>query len=185
MSNAPNVLKEATSLTIGSAVLMILLGMLAIALPAAMGLGVALVVAWIIIFGGISHFVYAFAAEGAGQVVWRFLVGVVYILGGIYLAFHPGLSLATLTLLLGAIFIVEGVMRAVLFFQLRTLPRAGWILFDSLMTLLLGVLIIGGWPTSSAWAIGTIVGVNLLVSGFTRLMLSVAARKAINAAAHG
>ncbi|HVP68035.1 MAG TPA: hypothetical protein VMT17_12300 [Anaeromyxobacteraceae bacterium] len=52
------------------------------------------------------------------------------------------------------------------------------------MTLLLAVLIIAGWPTSSVWAIGTIVGVNLLVSGFSRFVLSVAARKAIQAEAH-
>jgi len=185
LGSSTEALRKATGLSIGSAVLMILLGMLAIALPGTMGIGVAILVAWIIIFGGVSHLVYAFAAERAGQVAWRLLVGVVYVLGGVYLALNPGLSLVTMTLMLGAIFIVEGVMRGVLFFQLRALPRVGWILFDSLMTVLLGVLIMAGWPTSSAWAIGTIVGVNLLVSGFTRLMLSVAARKTIEAPAHG
>ncbi|HVP68034.1 MAG TPA: DUF308 domain-containing protein [Anaeromyxobacteraceae bacterium] len=125
LESSTEVLKRATGLSIGTAALMILLGMLAIVLPGAMGIGVAMVVAWIIIFGGVSHIVYAFAAERAGQVAWRLLIGVVYVLGGVYLALNPGLSLVTLTLMLGAIFIVEGVMRGVLFFQLRTLPRAG------------------------------------------------------------
>src|SRR6266851_6716243 len=160
---------------------MIVLGVLAVAVPQATGVGVAMVVAWITIFGGLAHLAYAFAAESAGTVLWRLLIGVVYIAGGIYLAANPGLSLLALTLVLAGIFFAEGVMRIVFFFQTRPLPGAGWVLFDGIMTLVLGFLVMRNWPDSSQWAIGTIVGVNLIVSGFTRLMLSVAARKALKA----
>src|SRR6266851_3454839 len=108
---------------------------------------------------------------------------VVYIAGGIYLAANPGLSLQALTLVLAGIFFAEGVMRMVFFFQTRPLPGSGWILSDGVLTVLLGFLIVRDWPASSSWAIGTIVGVNLCVSGITRLMFSVMARRALTAEA--
>ena len=125
----------------------------------------------------------AFAAQGAGAFLWRTLIGVVYVIGGVYLAFHPGLALESLTLVVAAIFFAEGVLDIVVFFQFRSLSGSGWILFDSVVTLLLAYLIWRPWPFSSTWAIGSLVGINLIVSGFTRLMYSVAARKTMNAMA--
>jgi len=84
---------------------------------------------------------------------------------------------------LAGIFFAEGVMRMVFFFQTRPLPGSGWILSDGVLTVLLGFLIVRDWPASSSWAIGTIVGVNLCVSGITRLMFSVMARRALTAEA--
>jgi uncharacterized membrane protein HdeD (DUF308 family) len=68
------------------------------------------------------------------------------------------------------------------FFQVRGVEGAGWILFDAVVTLVLAYVIWRPWPASSSWAIGTLVGVNLVISGFTRLMYSVAARKTLKAA---
>lgn len=182
-STSESTLKQAAGLSIGSAVVMTLLGILSIVLPGVSGLGVAIFVAWTAILAGIAHVVYAFGAERAGQVLWHLLIGVVYVIGGIFLMVNPGLGLVSLTLLLGAIFIVEGVTRFVIFFRARALPGAGWILLDGVTTVLLGVLVVARWPSDSAWAIGTIFGVNLISSGVTRLMVSVAARRALGAAA--
>jgi uncharacterized membrane protein HdeD (DUF308 family) len=168
-------------MSIGLAVLMIVLGFLAVALPLATGIGVAILVSWIVVFGGFTYVAYAFAAKGAGAFLWRMLIGIVYVIGGFYLVFHPGLALESLTLVLAAILVAEGVLQMVVFFKFRSLPGSGWVLFDGIMTLLLGFLIGYPWPLSSGWAIGTLVGINLLVSGFTRLMYSVAARKVLKA----
>ena len=124
-----------------------------------------------------------FAGESAGTFFWRLLIGIFYVVGGFYLAFHPTLSLVSLTLVLAGIFFAEGALRIIFFFQSRSLPGGGWILFDGVTTFILGFLLVRSWPASSVWAIGTIVGVNLIVSGFTRLMYSVAARTALKAAA--
>jgi uncharacterized membrane protein HdeD (DUF308 family) len=171
--------RQAAGLSIGISLVMIALGVLSIAVPQATGTGVAVFVAYIIIFGGLAHLAYAFAAERAGTFFWRLLIGVAYVVGGLYLAFNPGLSLEALTLVLAVIFFVEGLLRIVFFFQSRSLPGAGWILFDGVMTVILGFLIVRNWPSSSSWAIGTIVGVNLCVSGVTRLMFSASARRAL------
>jgi uncharacterized membrane protein HdeD (DUF308 family) len=170
-------------MSIGWAILMIVLGFLAVALPLATGIGVAIMVGWIIVFSGFAYLAYAFAAQGAGAFLWRMLIGIAYVVGGLYLVIHPGLALQSLTLVVAAILFAEGVLQMIVFFQFRSLPGSGWILFDSIMTLLLGFMIAYPWPLSSAWAIGTLVGVNLLVSGFTRLMYSTAARKELKAMA--
>lgn len=178
-----DVFKEARGTVIGWAVLMIVLGFLALFLPLATGIGVSILVSWIILFGGIAHLVYAFAARDAGAFLWRILIGIVYVAGGGYLAFHPGLALESLTLVLAGIFFVEGVLEVVAFFLFRALSGSGWILFDGIATLLLAFLIWYSWPSSSTWAIAILVGINLIVSGFTRLMYSVATPKALKAAA--
>jgi uncharacterized membrane protein HdeD (DUF308 family) len=178
-----DVLKEATAMSIGWAVAMIVLGFLALYMPFTTGIAVSVFVGWIIVFSGFAHLAYSFAASGAGAFLWRMLVGIVYIVGGGYLAFHPGLALESLTLVVAAIFFFEGVMEIVVFFQFRSLPGSGWILFDGLLTVVLAYLIWRPWPSSSAWAIGILLGINLIVSGVTRLMYSVSARKTLNAIA--
>lgn len=178
-----DVFKKVTGMSIGLAVLMIVLGFLAVALPLATGIGVSILVGWIVVFGGFTYVAYAFTAEGAGAFLWRMLIGIVYVVGGIYLLFHPALALQSLTLVLAAILIAEGVLQMIVFFKFRSLPGSGWVLFDGIVTLLLGFMIGSPWPSSSGWAIGTLVGINLLVSGFTRLMYSVAARKELKATA--
>jgi uncharacterized membrane protein HdeD (DUF308 family) len=176
-------LKEATGMSIGMAVIMIVLGFLAVFLPGAAGIGVSLVVSWVMVFSGFAYLAYAFAAQEAGAFLWRMLIGVAYVIGGGYLAYHPGLALESLTLVVAAILFVEGVMEIAVFFQFRSLTGSGWILFDAIVTLILAYVIWRPWPSSSAWAIGTLVGVNLIVSGVTRLMYSVTARKTLKAIA--
>ena len=177
------VFEEVTGASIGWAVVMIVLGFAAVFLPFAAGIGLSIFVSWIIVFSGFAYIAYAFAAQGAGAFLWRMLIGIAYVFGGGYLAFHPGLALESLTLVLTAIFFVEGVLQIVVFFQSRALPGSGWILFDGVITLLLAYLIGRPWPSSSTWAIGTLLGINLIVSGSTRLMYSIAARKAVKATA--
>lgn len=178
-----DVFKQATGMSIGFSLVMILLGFLAVFLPFAMGIGVSILVSWIIVFGGLTYLAYAFAARGAGSFLWRMLIGIVYVIGGVYLAFHPRLALESLTLVVAAIFFIESVLEIVVFFQLRALSGSGWILFDGIVTLILAYAIWRPWPSSSVWAIGMLLGINLIVSGFTWLMLMTATRKALKAMA--
>jgi uncharacterized membrane protein HdeD (DUF308 family) len=172
--------RHVTGLAIGFAVLMIVLGFAAILKPFAAGVGISIFIAWIIVFSGVVHIFYAFAARSPGSFLWRTLIGVAYIVGGMYLLKNPSIALASFTLLLAAILIAEGVFQVIAFFQLRVLPGSGWILLDGILTLILGGLIAYPWPGSSLWAIGTLIGVNLIISGSTRLMQSVAARSLIS-----
>jgi len=139
-------------------------------------------VAWLIVLAGVVHIIVAFHAREAGSVIWRLLVGLAYICFGAYLIARPALGVASLTLVLASLFLVEGIFDIVLYFKARSIVRATWILLDGIVTLLLGLLIYVHWPSSSAWAIGTLVGVSLIFSGVTRVMVSLAVRRAAGVA---
>ena len=79
--------------------------------------------------------------------------------------------------MLASLFLIEGILDIVLFFKMRSLGGSSWVLVDGIVTLLLGLLIYMQWPSSSAWAIGILVGVSMIISGVTRVMLSLAVRK--------
>jgi len=162
-----------------AAILFIVLGVFAIIEPAVAGLGVALLVGWLLIFGGISHFVSAFEGGGAKRVIFQVLAGIVFVISGYYFITHPLLALGTLTLLLAAVIFAAGVCEIVTYFRLRSEQASGWMLFNGIVALILGALIWLHWPSSSVWAIGTLVGVNLLLTGVTRLMVGLTGRRLI------
>jgi uncharacterized membrane protein HdeD (DUF308 family) len=171
------IIKTASGWFIAMAVVFILLGMMAIIEPGVAGLAVTILVGWLLIFGGGAHFIAAFSGGGAGRVLWQVLIGIVYVVGGVYFLMHPLLGLGTLTLMLGVIITAEAVFEVIAYLRTRGQSGSGWLLINALITLLLGALIWFHWPSSSVWAIGTLVGVNLLMTGFSRLMLGLAARK--------
>jgi len=110
-------------------------------------------------------------------VIWQVILGIIYVIGGFYFLMHPLLGLGTLTLFLAGIIVAEAVLEFIAYFQTRGASGSGWLLVNGLITLLLGGLIWMHWPSSSVWAIGTLLGVNLLMTGISRLMLGMAVRK--------
>ena len=181
--NTPaDVVRHASTWSIVWGVLLILFGMLAIGSPFLAAVAVSVVVAWLIILAGAVHLVLAFHAHGAGSLIWKLLVGIAYLFFGVYLIMHPLLGVASLTLVLASLFLIEGILDIILFFKMRSTRGSSWVLIDGIITLLLGLLIYIHWPSSSIWAIGTLVGVSMIISGITRVMLSLAARKATAAA---
>jgi uncharacterized membrane protein HdeD (DUF308 family) len=172
-----SLLRQASGWSIVWGVLLILFGIVAIGSPLLAAVAVNALIAWLIIFAGVVHLVVAFHAHGAGSLLWKLLVGVAYIAFGGYLLLHPLLGVASLTLVLASLFFIEGVLDVVLYFNLRPTRGAGWVLFDGLVTLLLASFIGFHWPSSSAWAIGTLVGVSMIMSGVARVMMSLGIRK--------
>ncbi len=172
-----SLLRQASGWSIAWGVLLIIFGILAIGSPLLAAVAVNAVIAWLIVLGGVVHLVLAFHARRAGSLIWRLLVGLAYIFIGGYLLTHPLLGVASLTLLLASLFLIEGVLDIVLYAKLRPARGAVWLLFDGLVTLLLSLLIGVHWPSSSAWAIGTLVGVSMIMSGVARVMMSSAVRR--------
>jgi uncharacterized membrane protein HdeD (DUF308 family) len=169
-----------TGWSIAISLLMILAGILAIGLPLAGGIAVNIVVAWLLVFSGVAHLALGWHLRGIGGVIWQTLLGVLYIGIGIYVLTHPVAGLLALTLALAIYLFAEGVLELILSFQIRSRQGRGWLLLDGIVTLILGVLIWRTWPASTEWAIGTLVGISMIFSGTTRLMLSLAARSMVN-----
>jgi uncharacterized membrane protein HdeD (DUF308 family) len=174
------IVRQVSTLSVVWGVLLILLGILAISSPFVAAVAVNVIIAWLIVMAGVVHFVIAFRKREAGSVIWRLLVGLAYVAFGVYLIARPVAGVATLTLVLASLFLVEGVLDIVLYFQTRAVRGSSWFLLDGIITLLLGLMIYAQWPSSSAWAIGTLVGVSLIMSGVTRVMLASAVRKTAN-----
>jgi uncharacterized membrane protein HdeD (DUF308 family) len=173
-----DIVRHASTWSILCGVALIILGVLAVGSPALAAVAVNAVIAWLIVLAGVVHLSLAFYAHRAGSVLWKLLVGLAYIFFGIYLIAHPALGVASLTLVLALLFLVEGIFDIALFFQMRAIGGSSWILVDGIITLALGLMIYLRWPSSSNWAIGTLVGVSLIISGGTRLILSFAVRRA-------
>ena len=181
MSATPvgTIVKKSVGWSIGLSVLMILAGFLAIAVPQAAGIAVNLLVAWLLVFSGVAHLVFAWHTRTAGGMLWELLMGLLYVFTGAYLLFRPVAGLASLTLALAIYLFAEGILELILSFRLRPMPGSGWLLFDGIITLILGVMIWRTWPSSTEWVIGTLVGISMLFSGISRLMLSLTARRLV------
>src|SRR5580700_7233521 len=184
VQNAPvGLVRNASTISILWGVLLIVFGVVAVGSPFLAAVAVNAVVAWLIVLAGVVHLMLAFGAHGAGSMIWKLLVGVAYLCFGAYLIMHPVLGVASLTLVLASLFLIEGVLDIILFFKMRPAGGASWVLIDGIVTLLLGLMIYMQWPMSSAWAIGVLVGVSMIISGVTRVMLSLAVRKVTTAVA--
>jgi uncharacterized membrane protein HdeD (DUF308 family) len=169
--------RHASTWSIVWGVLLIVTGMLAIGAPFLAAVAVTALIGWLIVFAGIVHLAIAFHSHGAGSVIWKLLVGLAYVCFGLYVIMHPVIGLASLTLILASLFLIEGILQIVLFAKMRSIQGSSWMLIDGIITLLLGLLIYVQWPSSSAWAIGTLVGISMIMSGVSRVMLSLAVRK--------
>jgi uncharacterized membrane protein HdeD (DUF308 family) len=174
------IIKKSSGWFMVTSIVFMLLGALAIIEPGVAGLAVTILVGWLLIFGGVAHLVEAFSGGGVGRIIWKILTGAVYILGGFYFVTHPLLGLGTLTLVLAGIILAEAVFELVAYSRELHEPGSGWLLVNALITMLLSGLIWFQWPSSSVWAIGTLFGVNLLMTGISRLMFGLATQRLVN-----
>ena len=161
-------------------VLLIVLGIVAIAQPAVSTIFAETWFALILISAGAAKLTYAFQTRNSGGFVWKLLLSILYIAIGLMLFVSPLKGALTLTLLLGSFLLTEGVFNLILAFRLRGQQNWTWVLSDGIITLLLGGMIWFQWPFNAPWLIGTLVGVSVLFTGISRVMLSLNARSALN-----
>lgn len=165
--------KGAVEWSVVLSIAMILAGMVGIIVPAIAGITVTVLAGWLLIFSGMAHFVFGWERRTTGVLAWELLVGILYVLVGCYLLFHLAAALAALTVVLGIYLCAEAILEFVLAFRVWPLPGSGWLAVDGLITLVLAFLIWKAW--SAPWVIGALVGISMLVSGISRLVLSLAA----------
>jgi uncharacterized membrane protein HdeD (DUF308 family) len=174
MSTVPQMVQKASTWAIVLSLLMIVFGVFALGMPMIASIGVALFIGWLMLFDGFAQLIHAFQSSGVGHIAWKLLVALVYCVAGFYLIWHPVLGVASLTLVLAIFFFAEGIIDTVAYFSTRA---SGWMLLNGLVTILLGVLIWMHWPSSSLWVIGTLVGISMIMTGTTRLMMAMALRR--------
>ena len=170
--------------TMAAGVLLILAGIVALAAPFIAAITLTIFVGWAMIFGGVAQAIYAFTnKEGTGHILLKLLLAVLYVVTGGYILYNPIPGIAALALLLGWVLVAEAVLLGILAFQIR--PKAGWgmWLFDAIVTLALGIFILVNWPGNSFAILAAFIGVSMIFSGVSRLILAGTVRSAIPKAA--
>jgi uncharacterized membrane protein HdeD (DUF308 family) len=163
-----------------SGVLLSILGVIAIAAPSLSTIFAETWVAVILIFAGFTKLVYATQTRHQGGFIWKLLLSGLYIATGIMLFVYPYTGILTLTLLLGSFLLAEGTFELILAFKLRPQNNWTWILGDGIITLVLGAMIWFQWPFNAPWLLGTLVGVSIVFTGISRVMLGLNARSISN-----
>jgi len=165
-------------------VVLMALGAIAIAVPAMATLAVELLIGWILIFGAVMHIIDAFWIHHLRQSFFELLLGILYLVIGILLLSHPLKGVITLTLLLAIFFLAGGIFKVVLALELHTVTNWGWLLASGILALVLGGLILKGLPSSAGWAIGLLLGIDLIVTGWSIFAIALAAHAITKKASH-
>lgn len=154
------------------AILMIVLGIIAIAFPFFATIASTVLFGWIFISAGIFQIAYAFQSRGTGKIVWKMILGFLYLLSGIFVMVNPLEGAFAFTIVLGMTIFLQGMIQVSLAFQMRWLsPNWGWMLASGLMGIVFGIFVWSSSPLSAVWLIGTLIGVNLLFDGIWMLTL--------------
>ena len=156
--------------------LLLVCGGVAIISPVASSGAVVIVLGATLMVGGLATVVSSFWTGKWSAFLLQLLVGILYIVAGVVISDAPLETNAMLTLLLASFLIVVGLFRIVASLVIR-FPQWGWALLNGCVTLLFGVLIYRHFPSAALWLLGTLVGIEMLLNGWTWLMLALQLRK--------
>jgi uncharacterized membrane protein HdeD (DUF308 family) len=161
---------------------LVLGGLVAISVPLIATVGIVTVVGILMLAAGIGQIISAISSARWSGVLLHILLGVLYAVTGFFVLENPLQGAAGLTLLMAAFFFTGGIFRIVFAVRER-FPTWGWTLLNGAVTLLLGLIIWKQFPESTLWVIGLLVGIDMLFTGWTWIMLSFAVRSAPEPAA--
>jgi uncharacterized membrane protein HdeD (DUF308 family) len=158
-------------------VILAVLGLLAVAVPMVAGLAVTILFGWLFLVSGIVGLYSTFAMRNAPGFWWSLLSGVLGVVVGLWLLIQPAVGLVSLTYLLIAFFLIEGI--ATIMFALdhkaALTGRWGWMLVSGIVDLFLAAVVLAGLPGTVAWALGLIVGINMIFGGASMIGMALAA----------
>jgi uncharacterized membrane protein HdeD (DUF308 family) len=161
----------------GAGLLIILLGLVAIAAPFVTGVAVSVLLGALLVVGALGHAANAFSAGGVAGTVWQVALAVVYAVAGISLLANPVLGLTTVTVLLVAYFAGEGVIEIAMGVGARSGSDWLWYVASGGVSLALAALLWVGFPSTAAWAVGLLTGVHLLSTGLLLVSVGYASRR--------
>ena len=177
MNDIPTEVKNKASSMKWMGILTIIFGILAMIMPYVTGQSVLMLIGFLVIGGGILRLIWAFRAGSLGKGILVFIIGVLTLLAGIWIITEPYLAAGELILVLSAYFFADGVMEILAAFTVD--EGKGWLLFDGVVTVILGVMLFQGFPVSGPLAIGLLLGIRLLLAGVLMLTVGSAVKRAL------
>jgi uncharacterized membrane protein HdeD (DUF308 family) len=160
-------------------VLLLIAGFLALVAPLGAGLSLTVMIGVLLLMSGAAQLVLVFKAGSFGEGLLLAIFAALSLIAGGYMLSQPVSGLATLTLFLAGYFIASGVVQVIGAFGARPEQGWGWLLFGGIISFMLGVMIWRQFPISGVWAVGTLVGVQLMMSGLTLIAVGGLAKNAV------
>lgn len=151
----------------------LLMGLLAVASPVVSGVTVVIMVAIVLIVAGVARVIAGLQGDG----FWSLLFGVIYVVGGAVMLGRPYLGLASLTMVLIIYFLANGIGEIIAAFQVKPAQGWGFVLFSGIVSVMLAFMIWNQWPLSGAWAVGVLVGIQLIFAGLTMITVGSAIKQ--------
>lgn len=158
-------------------IILTLIGVVALVYPLTTAIVVKIMMGWVLLIAGLSQIIFSFSTSRWTDFFLELVVGIVFAIVGVWLAFFPLTGILTLTLVLAFTFLVQGVLEIVSSFRMRPHEGWGWVLFAGILGVIIGLMILNRFPSSAAWAIGLLVGINLIASGIAYIALAMSARR--------
>ncbi|PPQ20591.1 hypothetical protein CV770_04255 [Bradyrhizobium sp. AC87j1] len=159
-------------------ILLAILGVAALILPPLASLAIAIFLGWMFLISGIGGLIVTYWARSTPGFWWSLISAALAVLAGMLLLARPMQAVLTLTIVVGAYFLAEGVatMMYALEHRRELIGRWSWLLISGLVDIAISFMVITGLPSSAEWAIGVLVGINLLFGGASLIGLALAAR---------
>jgi len=175
--NMLSALKEKANMIFLLGILLIIVGTLAIVFSFTSTILSVMFLGALLLTEGIIEAVQTFTIKKWSTFLLHLLISILFIVSGIFIIAYPGINAISLTLFFAILFVAVGIYK--IFFALtKNVPHSGWLLLNGALNLLIGVLIWQQWPASGLWVLGTFVGIDMLLTGWTWVMLALAAKKA-------
>jgi uncharacterized membrane protein HdeD (DUF308 family) len=152
-------------------IVFLVLGFLAIILPVVASFVVTSFVGWLLFIGGVLYGYHAFGIRDGWNIAATLLLALLTLASGIILLIVPFAGVITLTMFLAAYFIAAGILKSIHALQHRGSPRWGWALVSGLISIALGAIIWSGFPDTALWALGVIIGIDLIFYGWALIFL--------------
>ena len=170
-------MRRSRNLLIALGIVMVVAGTAAIVFPYFSTLGVTVCVGVMLIVAGIAQGIGAFSQPKWTGAVLGLIVAALWLFAGGYLLARPLEGVFILTVVMATVFLVEGALKAIFSFQIRPETGWGWVLFDAIASVVLGVLLWWQLPSSAIWALGVLAGIRIMIAGWTLIMVPIAVGK--------
>jgi uncharacterized membrane protein HdeD (DUF308 family) len=157
---------------------LLVLGILAAAMPGIASIAATVLFGWILLLAGAVVLIAALRGRHAPGFWWSLFSGIIGIVAGLLLLFRPLQGVLTLTIVLIAFLLAQGVMSILYAVEHRRQQsgRWGWILASGIVDLLLGILLLMGFPGTAIWALGLLLAIKLMFGGWSLIMMALHAR---------
>ena len=169
---------EHWGLFLAEGIILVILGIAAIALPPIATLAFTIIIGWVFLISGVVGLFTTFWARHVPGFWWSLISAIIGIAAGVVLLLWPITGTLSLTLVLIAFFVVEGIVSIMYAIEHRNqlTGRWGWMLVSGIIDLILAGIIFAGLPGTAVWALGLLVGINMLFGGAALIAMALAAR---------